>query len=109
MIAAGALRIIAHQLRQRAEEVMTGKVVYQAEFTMPDAASIDEPGGDLCEEDGGAALILYHLPKGATEECDDASFGVRLFSYDEARTPQNRLFRRLLGKRLRVIVEEIDA
>lgn len=98
---------------------------YQTEFTVPP----DDTGGmtGIKFEDGGQAAIMYDpLPEPGQDQPDSGLF-VRLHSWEEdyatlvdpdplesASVPGkmirgHRLFRSLMGKRVRITIEEIDS
>jgi hypothetical protein len=82
-------------------------IAYEAKFTMPTAVS-KHSDEDLSVEDGGQALILD--PSHGND--GDPHFFVRLHSWHDGakiEDPDSHpLFRSLLGKRIRVIIEVLD-
>lgn len=81
-----------------------------SEFTVP----ADDRDG-LCGikfEDGGQAAIMYDPADDPVTEGGDGHFFVRLHSWqDEARKGDgttHRTFRSLMGKRVRVTIEEVE-
>lgn len=81
--------------------------VWRSEFTVPPD---DRDGMEGVKyEDGGQAAIMYGpvLSEPVQVSGDDGAFFVRLHSWDENpdQAKSHRLFRSLLGKRVRVTVE----